>query len=115
VNFVSSHLQLKNSLERAQAEMDAAAKAAHAEARAKTKTPGKKEPMKLEDAKPAPAARPVEMIKPELAKTASLFDAPTRVAATPASAADADEEEDILAEIEEDGQMQDEDELDEVA
>ena len=35
VNFVSSHLQLKTSLEKAQAEMDAAAKTAQAEARAK--------------------------------------------------------------------------------
>jgi len=115
VNFVSSHLQLKNSLERAQAEIDAAAKTAQAEARAKAKTPAKKEPMKPEDAKPVATARPVEIAKPELAKAASLFDAPARVAATPASAADADEEEDILVEIEEDGQMQDEDELHEVA
>jgi PRTRC genetic system protein E len=115
VNFVSSHLQLKNSLDRAQAEMDAAAKTAQAEARAKAKTPIKKEPMMPEDAKSAAAARPVEMAKPEPAKTASLFDAPTPVAATLTSPPDADEEKDILAEIEEDGQMQDEDELDEVA
>jgi PRTRC genetic system protein E len=115
MNFVSSHLQLKNSLERAQAEIDAAAKTAQAEARAKAKTPIKKEPMKPEDAKPTAAARPVEMAKPEPAKTASLFDAPARDAATPASAADADEEEDILVEIEEDGQVQDEDELNEAA
>ena len=115
VNFVSSHLKLTNSLERAQAEMDAAAKTAQAEARAKAKTSIKKEPMKPEDTKPAAAARPVEMATPEPAKAASLFDAPAPVAATPASAADADEEEAILAEIEENGQMQDEDELDEVA
>jgi hypothetical protein len=115
VNFVSSHLQLKNSVERAQAEMDAAAKTAQAEARAKAKTPGKKDPPKQEDGKSALTAKPVEIAKPEPAKTASLFDAPAPVAATPASAADAYEEEDILAELEEDGQMQDEDELDEVA
>ena len=71
--------------------------------------------MKSEDAKPVATARPVEMAKSEPAKTASLFDAPTSVAATPASAADADEEEEILAEIEEDGQVQDEDELNDAA
>jgi PRTRC genetic system protein E len=113
VNFVSSHLQLKNSLERAQAEMDAAAKTAQAEARAKAKTPIKKEPAKPEDAKPAAAVRPVEMAKPEPAQTASLFDSPAPAAATLTSPPDADEEEDILAEIEEDRQMQDEEELDE--
>jgi len=115
VNFVSSHLQLKNSLERAQAEMDAAAKTAQAEARAKAKTPIKKEAMKPEDAKPAAAARPVEMAKPELAKTAGLFDAPSPEAATPASAAEADDEEGIVAEIDEEGQIQEDDELDEAA
>ena len=35
VNFVSAHLQLKNTLDRAKAEMDAAAKTAQAEARSK--------------------------------------------------------------------------------
>ena len=39
VNFVGAHLQLKNTLENAKADMDAAAKVAQAEARAKTKTP----------------------------------------------------------------------------
>jgi PRTRC genetic system protein E len=42
INFVSAHLELKNTLDRAQAEMDAAAKAAQAEARKKTKTPATK-------------------------------------------------------------------------
>ncbi len=39
VNFVSAHLELKNTLERAKSEMEAAAKTAQAEARAKSKTP----------------------------------------------------------------------------
>src|SRR5258708_6078632 len=43
VNFVSAHLELRNTLDRAKAEMDAAAKAAQAEARSKTKAPAKRE------------------------------------------------------------------------
>jgi PRTRC genetic system protein E len=42
VNFVSAHLGLKNALEQAKAEMDAAAKEAQAEARKKSKTTGAK-------------------------------------------------------------------------
>jgi PRTRC genetic system protein E len=42
VDFVSAHLQLKNTLDRAKAEMDAAAMAAQAEARTKSKTPNTK-------------------------------------------------------------------------
>ena len=38
VNFVSAHLQLRNTLDRAKAEMDAAAKTVQAEARSKAKT-----------------------------------------------------------------------------
>ena len=71
--------------------------------------------MKLGDAKPAAAARPEEMAWPEPAKTASLFDSPVPAAETLTSLPDTDEEEDILAEIEEDRQMQDESEMDEVA
>src|ERR1700741_3179140 len=42
VSFVASYLQLKNTLDRAQSEMDAAAKAAKAEARNKSKSPATK-------------------------------------------------------------------------
>ena len=115
VNFVSSHLRLKNSLERAQAEMEAAAKTAQAEARAKAKTPAKKETAKPEDVKPAVAARPVEIAKPEPARTASLFDTPAPVAASPAPVIDTDEEDDILAEIEDEEQGEDGEELEEAA
>jgi PRTRC genetic system protein E len=114
VNFVSSHLQLKNSLERAQAEMDAAAKTALSEARAKAKTPAKKDPQSQDVEKPAAAAKSVEFARPEPARTASLFDAPESAAATPVSSRDMDEEENILAEVEEEGQVED-DELDEAA
>jgi PRTRC genetic system protein E len=98
VNFVSSHLQLKNSLEGAQTEMDAAAKTAQAEARAK-KLPAKKERPKTETAKPVAAVKPVEPAKPESSKTFGLFDAPADTAPVEV---DADEEEEILTEAEED-------------
>src|SRR6202789_864236 len=41
VGFVGAHLQMKNTLEKAKAEMDAASKAAQAEARSKSKTTAK--------------------------------------------------------------------------
>ena len=46
ISFVGSHLQMKNTLEKAKAEMDAASKAAQAEARATSKTPRKPAPSK---------------------------------------------------------------------
>ena len=107
VDFVAAHLQLKSTLERAKAEMDAAGKAAQAAARAK-KLPAKKEQSKAEPVKPAAALRPVEVAEPEPPKTFSLFDGPA--GETPV-AEDPDEEEEILAEAAED---QDE-ELDEAA
>jgi PRTRC genetic system protein E len=94
VDFVASHLQLKSTLDRAKAEMDAAGKAAQAEARAK-KLPAKKEQPKAEASAPVAAVKPVEVAKPEQPKTFSLFDAP---AAESPSVADVDEEEEILAE-----------------
>ncbi|MGA2170727.1 MAG: PRTRC system protein E, partial [Terracidiphilus sp.] len=48
VGFVSSHLQMKNTLEKAKAEMDAASKVAQAEAHAKSKTTAKQLPPKAE-------------------------------------------------------------------
>ena len=48
VGFVASHLQMKNALEKAKADMDAATKAAQAEARAKSKTPPNKTPVKVD-------------------------------------------------------------------
>jgi PRTRC genetic system protein E len=95
VDFVASHLQLKNTLDRARAEMDAAAKEAQAEARTKAKTPGKKEPAKPET---ATSAKPAAPVKPEPPKPASLFDAPAEVA--PTAEGEAGEEDEILAEIE---------------
>lgn len=93
VDFVSAHLQLKNSLDRAKTEMDDAAKAAQAEARSKTKATAKKP---LTTAAAGDVSKPAQPVKPEPAKPASLFDAPA-----PVAEATADEEEEILSEIDE--------------
>ena len=111
VGFVAAHLQLKNTLDRAKAEMDAAGKAAQAEARAK-KQPAKKETSNGEPAKPA-AVKPAEVPKPEPAKTFSLFDSPVTETQV---AQDVDEEEEILAEANANREEEEEDEdLDQAA
>ena len=79
VGFVASHLQMKNALEKAKADMDAATKAAQTEARAKSKTPTSKTPVKVEPAQAAVAAQSPEPAKPVPVKTASLFDVPAPV------------------------------------
>ena len=79
VGFVASHLQMKNSLEKAKSEMEPATKAAQAEARAKSKTPTSKTPVKVEPAPAAAAAQSHEPAKPVPAKPASLFDVPAPV------------------------------------
>ena len=79
VGFVASHLQMKNALEKAKSEMDAATKTAQAEARAKSKTPTSKTPVKVESAPAAVVAHPTEPAKPAPAKPASLFDVPAPV------------------------------------
>ena len=83
VNFVSAHLQLKNTLDRAKAEMEAAAKTAQAEARSKNKATATKPVPKAEPAKAAETSKPTPQASPEPARTASLFDAGAH-GATPA-------------------------------
>jgi len=106
VNFVGAHLQLKNTLESAKADMDAAAKTAQAEARSKTKTPSKKDTDQPSTAKPKDEAKPAEPAKPPVPKTASLFDIPApELAATQAPVAiaavsDTTDEDELLEEIE---------------
>jgi PRTRC genetic system protein E len=56
ISFVGSHLQMKNTLEKAKAEMDAASKAAQTEARAKAKTPAKTAPPNTEVTQSVPTA-----------------------------------------------------------
>lgn len=99
VSFVSSYLELKNTLDRAKEEMATAAKLAQEEARNKSKAAKK----------PAPVAAPVkkeEAKAAEPAKAPSLFD--ISAPATPV-ASEKDSESEILDEIAEDGEA-DEDE-----
>ena len=79
VGFVASHLQMKNALEKAKSDMDAATKAAQAEARAKAKTPTSKTPAKGDPTPAVVAAQLPAPAKPVPAKPASLFDAPAPV------------------------------------
>lgn len=104
VNFVGTHLQLRNTLERAKAEMDAAAKAAQAEARSKSKTAGKKDAEPASSAKQKDEVKSAESPKPTTPKTASLFDMPEPAeSAEPVVietvAPEEETDEDILAEI----------------
>jgi PRTRC genetic system protein E len=96
VNFVASHLELKNTLERAKSEMDAAGKAAQAEARAKSKATATKVAPRQETAETAETPKPAPPARPEPPKTASLFGEP---GPAPAPSVEADEEEEILAEV----------------
>lgn len=75
VNFVGAHLELRSSLERAKTEMDAAAKAAQAEAKSRSKASAAKPVAKQEVAKPAEALKPTSSTAPEPARGAGLFDA----------------------------------------
>lgn len=94
VNFVAAHLELKNTLDRAKAEMDAAARTAQAEARSKSKTAATKVAPKPEPVRAAEIAKPVPQTPPVPPQAASLFDAPAPAIPT----SDVDEEEEILAE-----------------
>lgn len=112
VNFVGANLGLKNTLDQAKQEIEAAARAAKAEARSKAKTPATQPATKPEVARSAEAQKSVPHSPPEPGKTAGLFDAPQPAAVkTP----DKDEEEEILREVAEEGQLFDEDELDDAA
>lgn len=113
VSFVGAHLELKNSLDRAKAEMDAAAKAAQAEARSKNKTLSTKPVVKPEAAKAAETPKLVPQTPPAPAKPANLFDSP---APEPILTPDTDdEEEEILAEAAEQDQFGDEDQMEDAA
>jgi hypothetical protein len=90
---------LKNTLDRAKAEMEAAAKTAQAEARSNTKAPVKREFPKPETGA-VETPKPAQPVKAEPPRTASLFDAPA--SAPSAATVDADEDEEILGAVEED-------------
>jgi PRTRC genetic system protein E len=117
-SFVASHLQLKNTLEKAKEEIAAAAKAAQEEARNKAKNvkkPGTESTKKAE-----PPAKEEPKKEPQAPRMVGLFDGPAEVSATDTGAAQptvkspshaarpsatndqSEEEEEILAEIAED-------------
>ena len=112
VSFVSAHLQLNNSLEKAKAEMDAATKTAQAEARSKSMTTVKQGTDKA--VTQTTAVKPAEIAKPEPPRTPSLFEAESLVVA-PLPSHDRDEEKDILAEVNERKQVHESDDFDEAA
>jgi PRTRC genetic system protein E len=76
VGFVASHLQMRNALEKARTEMDAASKAAQAEARAKAKTTANRTQAKVGAVAASATVQPAEPVKPAPSKPASLFDPP---------------------------------------
>ena len=109
VDFVASHLQLKNTLKQAKADMEEAAKAAQAEARAKSKTPVKKDATaSTSPSKPSQPAKATEPVEPPPPRTSSLFDmsaaapTPAPASAAPVNAEPSAEEDEILTEIKED-------------
>lgn len=122
LHFVSSHLELKNSLERAKAEMEEASKAARVEARKKSGSQITKKDPAGNSSKPAvaPEAPPAEKAEPP--KAASLFDtAPEPVRSHGDGGSDAgrglaivapetDEDEEILLEAYAEGDGEEDDE-----
>ncbi len=77
VQFVGKHLELKNTIETAKAEMDAAAKLAKEEAKSKAKTNVKKPdppPAKPEPPKPTPSLGLFDIVSAEAESTTTSFD-----------------------------------------
>jgi PRTRC genetic system protein E len=114
-SFVASHLQLKNTLERAKEEMAAAAKAVQEEARNKAKNAkkGNDTPAKATATEKTDAEKKEEETKaPALPSLPGLFDVPCPAEPAPeapapnaaASSIDVEEESELLAEIAEDEQ-----------
>jgi len=104
INFVAAHLELKNTLDRAKAEMDAAAKAAQSEARSKSKALPTKAGPKPESANASESAGHVPQLSLEPPRAAGLFDLPE-----PAAGADLEKEEKFLPDDHEESGEEEED------
>jgi len=110
--FVASHLELKNNLERAKADMETAAKAAQEEARNKVKSNKKPsaEPVKRADGEKKEEAKKV----PENPHAPGLFDSQssheTAPAATAVTLAETSVEDEIMDEITQQEDCENEDE-----
>jgi hypothetical protein len=96
------------------AEMDAASKAAQAEARTKSKTPTKTTQPNTEVTQYSPTAKSTEPSKPAPQKPASLFDMPAPAATTTVAPAESDEEPGF-AEVDDDEPIEETEELDDAA
>jgi PRTRC genetic system protein E len=95
ISFVGSHLQMRNTLEKAKAEMEAT-------------------PAKAEVTQNVPAAKPAEPTKPAPQKPASLFDMPTP-ATTPTTMPAEPEDDPGFAEVDDDEEPEEFEELDDAA
>ncbi|AXC15457.1 hypothetical protein ACPOL_6213 [Acidisarcina polymorpha] len=122
-DYVAAHLQLNNTLASAKAQMDAAAKTAQEEARAKSKNnsnPGKKDCPAISGMPSAEELGPVATPKPAPSRSPSLFDlspalmpAPVPETSKAVRTAGAEDEDEILSEI--DSQREHTDDLDAAA
>jgi len=123
LHFVSSHLELKSSLERAKAEMEEASKAARAEARKKSGNQITKKDPPANPSKPTVAPEGSAPAKTDAPKAASLFDPtpePARSCGSDGLAAgdarpglapsETDEDEEILREAYPEGGVEEDDE-----
>jgi PRTRC genetic system protein E len=123
LHFVSSHLELENSLERAKAEMEEASKAARAEARKKSGSQITRKDPAGNSSKPAVAPEAPAPAKAEPPKAVGLFDtAPEPVKSNgtdgladgasqpPSASSEIDEDEEILREAYDDGGVEEGDE-----
>jgi PRTRC genetic system protein E len=102
-SFVASHLELKNTLEKAREEMAAAAKAAQEEARNKAKHA--KKPLNVQTKEVEPVTKEESKKEPEPPRIPNLFDAPEEAQSAFAVLSPSkvvSEEDEILAEIAED-------------
>jgi len=121
LHFVSGHLELKNSLERAKAEMEEASKTARAEARKKSGSQTTKKDPAESPKTPAAIAVAAAPAKAETPKAASLFDSgpePVRGCEAdvpvpsgtqpPYATSETDEDEEILREAYAEGEEVDE-------
>ena len=112
IAFVASHLELKNNLERAKADMEAAAKSAHEEARKKAKS--NKNPSTDPVKKTESGKQDEPKKEPESPRVPGLFDtqpsSQTAVAPAPVTAIETSVEDEIMEEIrrQEDDENEDE-------
>jgi PRTRC genetic system protein E len=123
LHFVSSHLELKNSLERAKAEMEEASKAARAETRKKSGSQTTRKDPAVNSNKPAVVPETPASVKAEPPKAASLFDTASELVRShrtdgpavggsefPSASSETDEDEEILREAYDEGEAEEGDE-----